>query len=143
MPPEPSQNAASGPSPETRIALAMAELGALATEGDATGFEVGAAMLAARLDDPSLTWAFVRGIRAQVRELELTANMKACDMALRDAFAYPKARRMAQRIVAVSTARFYLRRAAMLGASEDFLRAAERTIACALMTDGLWLGAAA
>ena len=55
MPPEPAQNAASGPSPETRIALAMAEL----------------------------------------------------------------------------------------GASEDFLRAAERTIAWALMTDGLWLGVAA
>ncbi|MBV8165517.1 MAG: hypothetical protein JO021_01915 [Alphaproteobacteria bacterium] len=61
-------------------------------------------------------------------------------MALRDAFAYPKARRMPQRIVAVSSARFYLRRAAMLGASEEFLRGAERTIACALQTDGLWLG---
>jgi len=112
----------------------------MSVEGDATGFEVAAAMLAARLDDPQLNWTFVRGIRAQVRELELAANMKACDMALRDAFAYPSARRMAQRIVAVGSARFYLRRAAMLGASQDFLRGAERTIACALQTDGLWLG---
>ena len=143
MLPEPSPNAASGPSPETRIALAMAELAALATEGDATGFEVAAATVAARLDDPRLSWTFVRGIWAQVRDLELAANMKACDMALRDAFAYPNAHRMAQRIVAVSSARFHLRRAAMLGASADFLRAAERTIACALMTDGLWLGEAA
>jgi len=137
---EPSPTAASGPSPETRIAFAMAELGALATEGDATGFEVAAAIIAARLADPALNWAFVRGIRAQIRDLELAANMKACDMALRDAFAYPKARRKAQRIVAVSSARFHLRRAAMLGASEEFLRAAERTIACALQTDGLWFG---
>jgi hypothetical protein len=40
----------------------------------------------------------------------------------------------------VATARFHLRRAAMLGASEEFLRGAERTLACALLTDGLWPG---
>jgi hypothetical protein len=140
MPPDASIIGASGPTAETRIALAMAELGAFATEGDATGFEVAAAMVAARLDDPQLSWAFVRGIRAQIRDLELAANMKACDMALRDAFTYPRARRMAQRVVAVSSARFYLRRASMLGASVEFQRGAERTIACALQTDGLWPG---
>src|SRR4051812_46872249 len=140
MLPEPSPAAVGGPSPETWIALAMAELGALAIEGDATGFEVAAAMLSARLADVRLSWTFVRGIRAQIRDLELAATMKACDMALRDAFAYPSARRRPQRIVAVASARFYLRRAAILGASQDFLRGAERTIACALMTDGLWPG---
>jgi hypothetical protein len=140
MPPDPSSAVVGGPTAETHIAFAMAELGAFATEGDATGFEVAAAMVAARLVDPALNWTFVRGIRNQIRDLELVANMKACDMALREAFTYPRARRMAQRIVAVSSARFYLRRARMLGASEEFVRGAERTIACALQTDGLWFG---
>jgi hypothetical protein len=124
--------------PEQTIALAMAELGGLAGEGDAAGFEVAAACLAELLEDVRLPSAFVRAIRAQVRQLELTANMKACDLALRRAFQFPSARRKSQRVAAVAIARFHLRRALVLGASATFLSAAERTIAAALLTDGLW-----
>jgi hypothetical protein len=124
--------------PEQQIALAMAELGGLAIEGDAAGFEIAAACVGGLLEDVRLPSAFVRAIREQIDDLELTANMKACDLALRRAFQFPSARRKPQRIAAVSSARFYLRRAMVLGASAIFLNAAERTIEAALLTDGLW-----
>jgi hypothetical protein len=124
--------------PEQQIALAMAELGGLAIEGDAAGFEIAAACVDGLLEDVRLPLAFVRAIREQIDDLELTANMKACDLALRRAFQFPNARRKPQRIAAVSSARFYLRRAMVLGASATFLNAAERTIESALLTDGLW-----
>lgn len=124
--------------PEETVALAMAELGTLATAGDPLAFELAAAKLQTRLADVRLSSAFVHAIRAQLRDLELTANMKACDLALRSAFAHPNKRRKPQRVVAVSSARFYLRRASMLGASAEFLRGAERTIAAALLTDGIF-----
>jgi hypothetical protein len=135
---EPTSDAAPVEPPEQRIALAMAELGGLAIEGDAAGFEVAAACVAGLLEDVSLPWLFVRAIRTQIRDLELTANMKACDLALRHAFLFPSARRKPQRVAAVSSARYYLRRALVLGASATFLSAAERTIAAAMLTDGLW-----
>jgi hypothetical protein len=93
--------------------------------------------LADLLADPALSSEFVRTARAEARDVELSANMKACDMALRRAFAFPSAQRKPQRVAEVSTARVYLRRAAILGASELFRRGAERTIDAALLTDGL------
>lgn len=120
-----------------RVVLRLAELRALALAGAACEVELLVIALSDLLADPSLPFDFVRGARAEMRELELNANMKACDMALRRALAFPKARRKPQRVEAVSTARLYLRRAALLGASELFRRGAERTIDAALLTDGL------
>jgi hypothetical protein len=123
---------------QQRIALTIAQFRALAVAGAAVELEPIAAQLTVMLSDSRLPFDFVGAARRQMRELELTANMKACDMALRRAFVAPNAHRKPHRVAAVTTACYFLRRANLLGASAHFQRAAERTIEAALLTDRIW-----
>ena len=78
-----------------------------------------------------------RSIRSEIKGIELEANMRACDRALRDALGHAKADLRLERVKAVQAARAYLRRADALGASEDFKRAAQMTLEAALLTGGV------
>ena len=121
-----------------RMAPTMSQMRALADAGAATELDAVCSQLVALLADPRLPSEFVRALRSQARDLELAANMKACDLALRRAFAFPNEHRKPHRVAAISAARVHLRRVYALGASEQFRRGAERTIEAALLTDGIW-----
>jgi hypothetical protein len=93
--------------------------------------------LHAMLGNPLLPRDFTAQAGGELKGLDLMANMKATDMALRRAVAFAQADQKLERNQEVATARSFLSRAMARGAKEDFKRAAEMTIESAMLTGGV------
>jgi hypothetical protein len=89
------------------------------------------------LRDARLDAATVRAARDALKAIELEANIRACDGALRQALGHAKADLTLERGTAIHAARGYLRRADVLGASDDFKRAAQMALDAARFTGGV------
>lgn len=101
--------------------------------------EVGAAIkqLYEVMKTPLMPRDFFQQTATQLKQLELLANMKAADQAVRRAVVHAQADRKLERNQEVTAARGFLRRAVALGANEEFKRGAEMAIESATLTGGV------
>src|SRR4051812_27130137 len=108
-----------------------------AAAGAAADVGTGTTALIGALNDPALDHAFTSAIRIEIKSLELTANMKATDMAVRRAIEHAQADRKLERNHEVGVARGFLGRAIAHGAADEFKRIAEMSIESAMLTGGV------
>jgi len=108
-----------------------------ATAGEAGDVGAGTTALLGALNDSVLDHAFTGAIRTEIKSLELTANMKATDMAVRRAIEHAQGDRKLERNHEVGVARGFLSRAIALGAADEFKRIAEMSIESAMLTGGV------
>jgi hypothetical protein len=87
--------------------------------------------------DRQLPLDFKRGILERARAYECNANMRACDQGLRLAMRFASGEQMKERAQALSDARKYFGKACMLGADQEFRKAAQRLIDTIMMTGGV------
>jgi hypothetical protein len=115
----------------------LARIREQAEAGEATDVGSATTALLTALNDPVLDHAFTAAIRTEIKTLELTANMKATDMAVRRAVGHAQGDRKLERNQEVGLARNFLARAVALGANEKFKRIAEMSIESAMLTGGV------
>ncbi|MBV8166750.1 MAG: PilZ domain-containing protein [Alphaproteobacteria bacterium] len=115
----------------------LARIREQAAAGDAGDVSAGTTALLGALNDSALDHAFTSAIRTEIKSLELTANMKATDIAVRRAVAHAQGDRKLERNQEVGVARGFLARAIALGASGEFKRIAEMSIESAMLTGGV------
>jgi hypothetical protein len=108
-----------------------------ALAGMAAEVDEASKQLHAMLGNPLLPRDVTAQIGDELKGMDLMANMKATDMALRRAVAFAQADQKLERNQEVAAARSFLSRAMARGAKEDFKRAAEMTIESAMLTGGV------
>jgi hypothetical protein len=107
---------------QNRVREAMARLHTASVAGNVAEAERCAKRALEALKNPKLPRDFMRDESTRVKHLELTANMKATDLALDRALAHALADRMQDRAKEIANARGTMRKSTSLGATREFVR---------------------